>query len=571
MPTFNEIIEKAGKGKDDSKDFIYLADVNFGGTLGTFLYGNRTIDVEGTYYSGRLTKTGVGNVSRSIQPEKATYQVSDLSLTFANEKSEFSKFPYNKTLLNKKIKLRLGFPTLELSDYNTIFEGLVKKEQRKSRKFSISLGDNTHKIDVAIPPRIVGLTEFPNAGTVVEEDIIGKAIPFVYGNFANAPVIKPLYIDTVQNRYLVADHSIGTIVKVFSGGTQVFNFTFPKIIGTSGGGANPYPTVAGTHTGTNIMSFITFAETQGTKTVKVEIKGKLDTGGTVIENPASILRDFLTDGKINTGLTESDIGTSSFDIAKRQLVGVDFRHVMDGKLSKSIDFIKQLTRDTLANFFFSSSNKAKFKVFQPLLPSAIAKTFNASEIIQDSFNVTKIMTDLINRGVLSYNFDYHAQIYRNVFTHTGTTSVADLQTTTTDAFTSLFIYSAGDAEALVRRRIRRFENSINKISFSTIIRKLPIELADIIEVTHNEGVSSVGGWGTRAVEIVSVSIDNQKKEINLQCYDAEELNNKYFFLGDRTIQGTKYTTASDVDRKYGYLAGRDGGTFSNGDLGYRLW
>ena len=38
MPTFDELIAQSGKGGDSTRDFIYLLDINFGGTIGTYSY-----------------------------------------------------------------------------------------------------------------------------------------------------------------------------------------------------------------------------------------------------------------------------------------------------------------------------------------------------------------------------------------------------------------------------------------------------------------------------------------------------------------------------------------------------
>jgi len=150
----------------------------------------------------------------------------------------------------------------------TLYKGIIKKEDRSNKEFKLSIGDYTHRIFRDIPPRKITVTEFPHVGTSVmvegtmtdfDTDLVGKKIPYIWGDFTDAPLIQPLFIDTVRHRYLFADHAIGTVVKVYSGGTQVFNYT---------------TYISGTHTGTNIMSFIDFGTSQGTKSVYAEIRGR---------------------------------------------------------------------------------------------------------------------------------------------------------------------------------------------------------------------------------------------------------------------------------------------------------
>ena len=305
MANFETIIKSSGKGQDSSKEIIYLLSINIGGTLGqnatgTETYANLGRDVEGVYYKSKLQNTGA--IHRSVQPENGQFETSDLSISLANGDLEFSKWPWNYSILNKPSVLKMGFSGSNVIEYladctylancsilanggpigagspgdisvgvaYTLYKGIIKKEERSNKEFRLSIGDYTNKIFRDIPPRVITVAEFPNIGTSVmvdgtktdhETDLVGKPIPYIYGDFTNAPLIHPIFIDTVKKRYLIADHAIGTVVKVWSGGTQVFNFT---------------PKTAGTHTGTHTMSFIDFGTSQGTKQVYVEIEGKVD-------------------------------------------------------------------------------------------------------------------------------------------------------------------------------------------------------------------------------------------------------------------------------------------------------
>ncbi len=305
MPSFSDIIKLSGKGLESSKNIIYLLEINIGGTLGdnasgTYNVANLGRDVEGIYYKSKLQNTGA--IRRSVQPENGQFETADLSISLANGDLEFSKWPWNNSILNKPSVLKMGFSGSSVIEYladctylancsiiasggplgagspgdtsvgvaYTLYKGIIKKEERSNKEFRLSIGDYTNKIFREIPPRVIKVSEFPNVGTSVnvggtktdfETDLVGKPIPYIYGDFTNAPLIHPIFIDTVKRRYLIADHAIGTVIKVISGGTQVFNFT---------------PHTAGTHTGTHIMSFIDFGTSQGTKQVYVEIKGKVD-------------------------------------------------------------------------------------------------------------------------------------------------------------------------------------------------------------------------------------------------------------------------------------------------------
>ncbi len=340
MSSFNDLIKSSGKGLENSKSVIYLLDINLGGTLGTFYYANIGRDVENTFYKSKLQNTGM--IHRSVQPENGQFQTADLSVTLANGDLEFSKWPWNNSILNKPTILRMGFSGSSGIEYladcsymancfikanggpstggpgdisvgiaYTLYKGIIKTEQRQTKLFDLSIGDYTNIIFRDIPPRVIKESEFPFLGTSVDvlgtktdadTSLPGKNIPYIYGDFTDSPLIQPLFIDTKKHRYLIADHAIGTVVKVYSGGTQVYNLT-------------SYP--AGTHTGNHIMSFIDFGTSQGTKTVLIEIKGKLDSLRSQIGTVSLFGTDTSNERDIYIGPYHGGIESSTVSLSQR--------------------------------------------------------------------------------------------------------------------------------------------------------------------------------------------------------------------------------------------------------------
>src|SRR3990167_7916330 len=203
MPSFSDIIKQSGKGLNSSKDIIYLLDIIIGGTLGdlesgTISFANIGRDVEGVYYKSKLQNTGA--ITRSVQPENGQFETSDLSISLANGDLEFSKWPWNNSILNKPSVLRMGFHSSAgeieyLADCSytadcsivasggplgadapgdisvgvayTLFKGIIKTEERSNKEFRLSIGDFTNRLLVDIPPRIMKISEFPYIGTSV--------------------------------------------------------------------------------------------------------------------------------------------------------------------------------------------------------------------------------------------------------------------------------------------------------------------------------------------------------------------------------------------------------------------
>ena len=184
-----------------------MLDVNIGGTLGESATGTYTVanigrESEGNYYRSKLQHTGA--INRSYQPENGQFETADLSVSLANGDLEFSKWPWNTSILNRPAVLRMGFsgssiggPTgieyLANGDYladgsilasggpygvgspgdlsvavaYTLYKGIIKKEERSNKEFKLSIGDYTHRIFRDIPPRKITVTEFPYIGTSI--------------------------------------------------------------------------------------------------------------------------------------------------------------------------------------------------------------------------------------------------------------------------------------------------------------------------------------------------------------------------------------------------------------------
>ena len=388
---------------------------------------------------------------------------------------------------------------------------------------------------------------------------MGKKIPFIYGDFSSVLDIQPLFIDTVRHRYLIADHAIGTIAKVISGGTQVYNYTFPNINGL----------VGGTHTGTHIMSFLDFGTSQGTKSVHVSVTGRYDAYGTMLQNPTLVLKDILISNGL-CGLSTNDIGTSSFDISEAFTNSFNFRYIMDGGLhSNSIDLIQNLSVCSLANFYFDRENLANFSIYRPAVSRTYIRKIEQHEILEDSFSVQRDIRDVYNRVLVNYDYNWIKKEYRNAYEVGGTAYFTQFDTIKTFTIDAPFIYTSTEASYAGRKWLAKLQGGLNKINFSVPISALPLDVGERIQLSHDEPPTAAGGWTNRLINVTEFEIDNRGKTITISAIDEDQVNisQRYFILGDGTAF---YSSASEAQRYYGALCSA-GGTFSNGDSGARLW
>ncbi len=535
-----------------------------------------------------------------MNPETGEFEVSDLTISLANGDLEFSKYPWNKFILNKPVELSFGLAGSDAIEYiadcsfladgsitasctpigvggpgdisvakvYTLYKGIIKKEERGNKEFKLSVGDYTHKIFKTIPPRIFTVGEFPFIGTSVsigtivtdvDTGIIGRGIPYLYGDFTNTK-IKPIFIDKNKHRYLIADHAIGTVVSVYSSGSQVFNYTYPNTNGL----------VGGTHlTGTNIMSFITFGTKQGTKTVYVCAKGRYDSA--LIENPVNLIEDILCSSNLGDLGSSVDLNGTSFNTTRGWLNPYKYRYIMNGEIHKNmIDLINDLCIDTMSNFFFDRENKANFTTYRPAVSRAYIKKISQNEILEDTFSLGRDVNDAYNRVLINYDYNYEKKEYKNAYEIGGTVSINNMDTVRTFTVNAPFIYTATEAAFVGMKWLSRLQNGINKIQFSSHMTILPIDIGDRVMVTHEEPPTSTGGWDNRLINIIEFEVDNKTKEVHITAIDEDEINTskRYFILGNNT--GGLWSSATEAQKIYGGLCS-SGGTFSNNDIGCILW
>jgi hypothetical protein len=73
------------------------------------------------------------------------------------------------------------------------------------------------------------------------------------------------------------------------------------------------------------------------------------------------------------------------------------------------------------------------------------------------------------------------------------------------------------------------------------------------------------------VRIVRHEADPGNFIVMLECYDMGDVfYERRLILGSRATVSPAWTTASEADREYGYLASRDTRRFSDGQLGKKL-
>lgn len=224
----------------------------------------------------------------SLEKPQWAFTVIDPDHTFEDALAGYGRIAVRRSA----VTCWLAGRTLAFADWATLFTGiLVDWEQADAHRWTLKCERN----DSPLRRDTIGTVtrqDWPQAHT----DAIGKVVPRIYGKHSSASVtlkglVPTLYVDTVGFRYLVCARRVKAIDAVYKGGVAV----------TSG-----WATVVVTINGRD-YTLVDFTTDQVAGVITVDVRGYEtvgDGGGTLIENPATMLQHYLANwvyGEHKTG------------------------------------------------------------------------------------------------------------------------------------------------------------------------------------------------------------------------------------------------------------------------------
>lgn len=225
-------------------------------------------------------------------------------------------------------------------------------------------------------------------------------LPIVYGDMSlrgKGGLWKCPYIDTTNFIYMIADHSVlstanGNVFIVYKDGVQV---TSGYTITSSGSDA-----IAGGSGKT--ISYIQFSTDQGLSEITVRCKGK-NSGATLIENPISILEDFL----YTVGYTVSDIDTSRLERART--VASDLGYKAAGVINKDASvssWLNEILLCFLGDFWVNQEGKIVITLDVPG-----ESKYNIAGVISERYLSPDVeayqdLSNLCNQVDIDYSYNF---------------------------------------------------------------------------------------------------------------------------------------------------------------------
>lgn len=132
-----------------------------------------------------------------------------------------------------------------------------------------------------------------------------------------------------------------------------------------------------------------------------------------------------------------------------------------------------------------------------------------------------------------------------------------------------FLRDATSAIDVAYRRLMRQKDPPRIVRLGVGLVGMNYELGQVLSLSHYEGVGP-SGWAGQPVRVLRHEADPDKFQVELECYDMQQLFSGAFILGDETVLPASWTSATTAQKNYGYLCDEVTGKFSDGRPGKRL-
>lgn len=241
-----------------------------------------------------------------------------------------------------------------------------------------------------------------------------------------------------------------------------------------------------------------------------------------------------------------------------------------GRFETIRDVLAALCRCGDFDFGFNRRTQAMISMFVESALTTATAFDDTRDIIDQSFDVTDVVTELYNVVPYAYAFDYLTAAFEKTDEVRDQASIDNYDEESVMPRVELpYIRLAVIAMDIVRRRLLRHKDPPRVVRFSTSLQGLSVDLGDLITVTHPEGIGA-SGWTNQAVRVTRHEVDPLDYRVMIEGLDVQRLFRESFILGDEATLPADWDDADENERAYGYLADEATGTFTDGEPIKRL-
>lgn len=362
-----------------------------------FYFSRKTKHLRGIPWVGRLMNAP--SLSLRIDARfTGVGQVGSGSISLANRDGFFDE-------LDEAVQWDAGTVTMEIgvdypdgssdmdeADYQTIGTWRIEKASRSGGNFNLSLREPKTTLENKIPRNTFTRVAYPN----IADDTIGKPIPLAYGRLFG---VKPVAIDKSARKFKLADHAIKSIEAV-----RVRNAD----------GAGGWRTVSTQTQNLNRAEFtLSTADWSDNEDVSVDLLGRMNLDGTLMENPADVMQDLLDycgekrldSESFNASRSWYRVGTNRFGEEVTSLAPCIY---LEGQRT-GLDVASEINSIAGSFLFVGHDGFWRYGAFRPVravdldpMAGTVIQQFSERDIIRDSLSKDVDGTKVVSKLVVEY-------------------------------------------------------------------------------------------------------------------------------------------------------------------------
>jgi hypothetical protein len=473
----------------------------------------------------------VSPLYRSIGENKS-FEVSGVSI----ELNDFDRF--FRTMMSGENRYIAG-KTVELLtiDDQMIYTGTVEKWEFREDSFHLSINDRLSGLETLIPETISKNT-YGNCANEAN----GKSIPLIYGQVkADEGAVKCWRVNT--NTFLLAGHHCKELVN-----NTAYQDDGTPITGASlDNNADGKAYVQCTYTGDFIY---------------VNVKGKMDAGSNLIEDPIEAIKDIIDN--------YTDMDYDQYGMDEAQAIMADRNYKIAAVIDNQETLIEILVNFCFSfdcDFYIGKGNKIIISLLKwsTLTPQ---KSFLEKQISE--FYIEENPDQIINKIRYMYGYNYAKQYFERTPFFQQDDSVQNWGSFYAKNNPLDLRYVSNDQAAfdVVQRFIIQRKNPLRIAKLTLpLCEYMGLDISDIIEITHPAAINPK----PRKYQIRRFSVNFADETVSIEAVDITYLTGSALVLGDSTILAQNWELADENDRNYAYLADRETGLFNSSDHGKILY
>lgn len=288
---------------------------------------------------------------------------------------------------------------------------------------------------------------------------------------------------------------------------------------------------------------------EGTTVLSCDCLGRTDDGtatGVLLKTAPGIVQALLDDAGLG-----DEIDTASFteaeDIAYQE-IGIVVPETYRATNSMSFrDVINKVNKSVFGTVIQNDNFQFAYHVLSPRKPTDATK-FTESDILSFSLNSTaENVVGTVNVEYLKKEYDYTTS-KASISTKSTTSDTATyLVKTSNEKTVATYLTVEREAEIFSARWAFLLSSSAAKLTFTTKLQAMHLQVGDIIEVEHRKFFERFGGTGKRKLMMIE-SIKKSGVEVTIEAVDINNLFNRVAAINELTAD---YSGSSETEILYG--------------------